>query len=107
MNQQLSQARAQAVLNGLRARRVLTSSFTAVGYGETNPIADNKTEDGREENRRIEFKLIRPDPIPETETTLESTEQPIEDLEQGDTAEPDDTNDPADGSDEGIPDDKN
>ena len=107
MNQQLSQARAQAVLNGLRARRVLTSSYTAVGHGETNPIADNKTEEGREENRRIEFKLIRPEPIPETKTTLESTEKPIDDLEQEGTSDPEVTNDPAAGSDQGIPDDKN
>lgn len=73
MNLNLSQARAQSVLNELRARRVLTSTFTAKGYGEDNPIADNGEEDGREANRRIEFKLIRPTPsAPETETTLES-----------------------------------
>ncbi|MDP5217523.1 OmpA family protein [Ruegeria sp. 2205SS24-7] len=75
MNQQLSQARAQSVLNELRARRVLTSSFTAVGYGENDPIADNKTEEGREANRRINFHLIRPEPIPETQTGLEAVEQ--------------------------------
>ncbi|MFA3917231.1 OmpA family protein [Ruegeria hyattellae] len=75
MNLQLSQARAQSVLNELRARRVLTSSFTAVGYGENDPIADNKSEAGREANRRIKFHLIRPDPIPETQTGLEAVEQ--------------------------------
>lgn len=73
MNLNLSQARAQSVLNELRARRVLTSSFNAKGYGETKPIADNNTEEGREANRRIEFKLIRPAPSqPEGETTLET-----------------------------------
>ncbi|OED46236.1 hypothetical protein AB838_19665 [Rhodobacteraceae bacterium (ex Bugula neritina AB1)] len=60
MNQNLSQARAQSVLNELRARRVVTSTFAAKGYGESEPIADNGTEEGREANRRIEFKLIRP-----------------------------------------------
>ncbi len=75
MNQALSQARAQSVLNELRARRVLTASYVAVGYGETQPIADNKTEDGREDNRRIEFKLIRPKLTVEQETTLESLAQ--------------------------------
>ena len=99
MNQQLSQARAQAVLNGLRERRVLTSSYTAVGYGETKPIADNKTEEGREENRRIEFELIRPEPIEETETTLESVERtPAAEADGGD---------PAQEPDQGVPDDKN
>ncbi|WP_135504532.1 OmpA family protein [Roseovarius aestuariivivens] len=74
MNQQLSQARAQSILNELRARRVLTSAITAKGYGESRPIADNGTEDGREANRRIEFKVIRPEPIAEEQTTLEALE---------------------------------
>ena len=79
MNQSLSQARAQSVRNDLRARRVLTSSFSAVGYGEANPIADNGSEEGREANRRIAFVLIRPAPVAvDTETTLESTAQPLQ-----------------------------
>jgi OOP family OmpA-OmpF porin len=61
MNLSLSQERADAVLNGLLARRVLTSNLTAVGYGEAKPIADNGTEDGREANRRIEFTLVLPE----------------------------------------------
>ena len=74
MNQELSQARAQSVLNELRARRVLTGTYVARGYGEARPIEDNKTEEGREANRRIEFWLIRPKPTVETVTTLESIE---------------------------------
>ncbi|MGJ8615307.1 MAG: OmpA family protein [Sulfitobacter sp.] len=74
MNLALSQSRAESVLNELRARRVLTGSFVARGYGEDNPIADNKTEAGREANRRIEFRLIRPNTVDDPEqTTLEST----------------------------------
>ena len=57
-NQALSQARAEAVLLGLQGRRVLVGSLTAKGYGESQPIADNGTEEGREKNRRIEFKLL-------------------------------------------------
>ena len=87
MNQQLSQSRAQAVLNELRARRVLTSSFTAKGYGETRPIADNQTESGREANRRIEFRLIVPEPAEDSETTLESVEQTGQTGEAGDTSD--------------------
>ena len=67
MNQQLSQTRADAVLNAIMSRRVLTSNLTAKGYGESEPIADNGTEDGREANRRIEFKLILPDDTAEAE----------------------------------------
>ncbi len=73
MNLALSQSRAESVLNELRARRVLTGSFKAVGYGEDNPIADNKTADGREANRRIEFRLIQPEVVDDPDqTTLES-----------------------------------
>ena len=76
MNLSLSQSRAESVLNELRARRVLTATFVAKGYGETEPIADNGTEEGREANRRIEFHLIRPAPgAPEQQTTLESVAQ--------------------------------
>ncbi|SHI02723.1 OmpA family protein [Marivita hallyeonensis] len=77
MNLQLSQDRAQAVANALRDRRVLTSSYEVRGYGEERPIASNDTEEGREANRRIEFKLRQPEPIPEVETTLESIEQSV------------------------------
>jgi OOP family OmpA-OmpF porin len=58
MNLTLSQRRADSVLNALMARRVLTSNLTARGYGESVPIADNDSEEGRERNRRIEFTLI-------------------------------------------------
>jgi len=61
-NLRLSQERAEAVLNALLARRVPVSGFEAVGYGEADPIADNATEEGREANRRIEFRLIGADP---------------------------------------------
>lgn len=56
-NQALSQARAEAVLLALQGRRVDVSGMTALGYGETKPIAENETEAGREANRRIEFVL--------------------------------------------------
>ncbi|QGY00281.1 OmpA family protein [Roseovarius faecimaris] len=83
MNEQLSLDRARSVLDELRARRVLTSRITAKGYGESQPIANNGTEEGREANRRIEFKLIRPKPVTEEETTLESLAQPVEEEEEG------------------------
>ena len=56
-NLSLSQARAEAVLLALQGRQVDVSGMTAKGYGETQPIADNGTEDGREANRRIDFVL--------------------------------------------------
>lgn len=59
MNLRLSQSRADAVLNGLLARNILIGNLTARGYGESQPIASNDTETGRETNRRIEFRLLR------------------------------------------------
>lgn len=82
MNLALSQSRAESVLNELRARRVLTGSFVAKGFGEEDPIADNSTEDGREANRRIEFRLIETDSEEtQDQTALETTSQ------SGDTEE--------------------
>ncbi|GGE58592.1 OmpA family protein [Actibacterium pelagium] len=87
MNLQLSQSRAEAVLNALLARRILTTNLRAKGYGETNPIADNGTEEGREANRRIEFTLLGPKPEPEAETTPE-TEDTAENAETEATPAP-------------------
>ena len=67
MNARLSLERARTVLEELRQRRVLTSALEAEGYGESDPIADNDTAEGREINRRIEFRLVRPDPEAQTE----------------------------------------
>lgn len=85
MNEQLSQARADAVLNAIMARRVLTSNLTAKGYGESQPIADNGTEEGREANRRIEFRLVTPE-TPD-EDTADADSSPAEDTEAGETAD--------------------
>ncbi|MEI4232468.1 OmpA family protein [Roseovarius sp. D22-M7] len=63
MNQQLSLDRARAVLEELRLRRVATSRIEAEGYGESDPIADNDTAEGREINRRIEFRVARPEAV--------------------------------------------
>ena len=58
MNLALSQSRADAVVQALVALGVPSSGLSAKGYGETQPIADNRTEDGREANRRIMFRLL-------------------------------------------------
>lgn len=85
MNRNLSKSRAQAVLNALLARRVLTSNLTAHGYGEENPIADNDTEAGREANRRIEFRLILPENTAEDGAT--QPEEPTEEPQEGESSE--------------------
>jgi len=56
-NEKLSQARADAVRNYLIKKGIAESRVTAVGYAYTRPRADNKTEKGKAENRRIEIRL--------------------------------------------------
>ncbi|MEN3046765.1 MAG: OmpA family protein [Candidatus Hydrothermales bacterium] len=58
-NLTLSQARAEAVRNYLiNFHNIDPSKLIAKGYGETMPIADNLTREGRAMNRRVEFKVI-------------------------------------------------
>lgn len=54
-NQRLSQARAQSVFAALIERGVDPEMMTATGFGESTPIADNGTEEGRAANRRTEL----------------------------------------------------
>jgi OOP family OmpA-OmpF porin len=58
-NLKLSQARADSVMEYLVKNGIAADRLKAVGYGEANPIADNKTKQGRFENRRVEFKLVQ------------------------------------------------
>ena len=74
MNLNLSKARAEAVLIALRGVRVKLKSLTAEGYGETQPIADNSTEEGREANRRIEFRLLTPASLEAPETQPQTSD---------------------------------
>jgi OOP family OmpA-OmpF porin len=54
-NQALSEKRAQAVVDYLVKAGLPASRFTAVGYGSTQPVASNETDQGKAQNRRIEF----------------------------------------------------
>jgi OOP family OmpA-OmpF porin len=56
-NQKLSAKRAVAVMSYLISRGVSADRLSAVGYGDAQPIADNKTKEGRARNRRVEFKV--------------------------------------------------
>ena len=56
-NKNLSQKRAQAVVNYLVSKGMSTSKLSAIGYGEEQPIASNATKEGREQNRRVVIKL--------------------------------------------------
>lgn len=57
-NMILSNNRAKAVVNYLIRKKINPARLVAKGYGETKPIADNKTEAGRLQNRRTEMRVI-------------------------------------------------
>ena len=59
INQELSQKRAEAVMQALVSRGVDADRITAKGYGADHPIASNATEAGRSENRRVEVYVIQ------------------------------------------------
>jgi outer membrane protein OmpA-like peptidoglycan-associated protein len=55
-NEELSQRRAESVRDYLVSKGVASSRLSAKGYGETRPIASNKTPEGRAKNRRVELR---------------------------------------------------
>lgn len=57
-NQRLSERRAQAVVDYLVTHGISRDRLTSAGYGESQPIADNHTEEGRAKNRRTEFTIL-------------------------------------------------
>jgi outer membrane protein OmpA-like peptidoglycan-associated protein len=56
-NQSLSERRAQAVTNYLMSNSITSTRLTAVGKGETDPVATNDTNEGSSLNRRVEFVI--------------------------------------------------
>ena len=57
-NQRLSEQRAKAVYDYIVGKGVAANRLTYKGYGETQPVATNDTEEGRGENRRTEIKVL-------------------------------------------------
>jgi OOP family OmpA-OmpF porin len=56
-NQILSQQRAESVRQYLIGAGIDGGRMTTQGFGETQPVASNKTDAGRAQNRRVEFKI--------------------------------------------------
>jgi outer membrane protein OmpA-like peptidoglycan-associated protein len=57
-NRKLSESRSQAVLEYLSVKGIPKTRLTAKGYGESEPLDSNDTEEGRKNNRRTEFKIL-------------------------------------------------
>jgi OOP family OmpA-OmpF porin len=60
-NLRLSDQRAKSVMKYLVDNGIADATLEAKGYGETKPIADNESEEGREKNRRVEFNIVEQD----------------------------------------------
>lgn len=58
LNQGLSVQRAQSVSGYLSAAGILNDRIESIGFGETQPVANNNTEAGKELNRRVEITLL-------------------------------------------------
>jgi len=59
INKKLSQDRADAVRNYLIKKGIAANHIIAKGYGDTEPIADNTTDEGKAKNRRTEIRIIK------------------------------------------------
>lgn len=62
-NLELSKERAQSVSNYLAQLGVDPGRFTATGYGELQPVASNDTQEGRQQNRRVELAVMANDKL--------------------------------------------
>lgn len=58
-NQKLSESRANAVRDYLLKKGIVPERVVAKGYGDTQPIADNSTENGKQKNRRTEVRIMK------------------------------------------------
>ena len=59
LNQKLSEERANSVRDFLIDKGIDAGRLTAIGYGESKPIATNNTRAGRAQNRRVEINLVK------------------------------------------------
>ena len=64
-NQKLSEQRAESVAKSLSQLGIRNIRMKEIGYGENQPVADNSTEQGRQQNRRVEVAIFANDDLKE------------------------------------------
>jgi len=62
INRKLSQARAESVMKYLSSKGINGKRMVAKGFGPDRPLASNDTDEGKEQNRRVEFNIIKQGP---------------------------------------------
>ena len=55
----LSENRARSVMEYILAKGIATNRIVSHGYGETKPVVPNDTDENRQLNRRVEFKILK------------------------------------------------
>jgi OOP family OmpA-OmpF porin len=58
-NYKLSDDRARSVMNYILTKGIAPARITSQGYGETKPVVPNDTDENRQTNRRVEFKIVK------------------------------------------------
>ena len=58
-NFRLSDDRARSCMNYILSKGIDSTRISSKGYGETVPVATNDTDEGRQLNRRVEFKILK------------------------------------------------
>ncbi|MBX2843065.1 MAG: OmpA family protein [Flammeovirgaceae bacterium] len=57
-NLKLSEERSEAVTSYLKSQNIVSDRIVNKGYGETKPLSDNNTEEGKQQNRRVDFTIL-------------------------------------------------
>jgi outer membrane protein OmpA-like peptidoglycan-associated protein len=82
-NQKLSDGRAASVKKYIVDKGVPETMLDSKGWGESKPIADNNTPEGKEKNRRVEFLITAQDAVKKTVEVDPKTGQPLEVKQEG------------------------
>lgn len=98
-NKKLSDERAKSVMAWLTQHGIAATRLAALGFGAERPIADNASESGREQNRRVEFVILEQDVTKKkVEVDASGKEKVLEETHENVTAAPASTTSPAKGT---------